>query len=179
MRKFLQKVLAAACLLAPLSAGATHFSTERVGDILSIALPAYALGRAASEDGWSGTIQFAELSLATMISSSEIQKLTKAPRPNGHPNGFPSGHAASAFSGAMFIHKRYGWRQAAIPYVGAAVVGFSRIQSKWHYFYQVAGGAAIAGLWTWLLVEDGRDSPPPVMLSADPSGARLDFAIRF
>jgi membrane-associated phospholipid phosphatase len=104
-----------------------------------------------------------------------LQKLTKERRPNGAANGFPSGHAASAFSGATFIHKRYGLRQAAVPYVAALLVGYSRVYSGWHYAHDIAGSAVVSGLWSWLVV--GRKTP--VMLSADSDGARLDFSFKF
>jgi membrane-associated phospholipid phosphatase len=151
---------------------------ENLGDILMAGVPAYALGLSVMEPDWTGTIQLLESYAAAQISTSGLQKLVKEPRPNGGKNGFPSGHATAAFSGAMFIHKRYGLRQAAVPYAMAAFVGYSRVESRWHYWHDVVGGMAVSALWTWLLVGRKNDAPS-VMVSADSTGARLDFFTRF
>ncbi|MDR0803619.1 MAG: phosphatase PAP2 family protein [Rickettsiales bacterium] len=178
MKKILFYLLIIILPVLPVVARGGGGFIEKSGDVLTLALPAYALGMAVREDGWTGTMQFGGAYLATVISTSELQKLTHAPRPNGGKNGFPSGHASSAFSAATFIHKRYGWKQAIAPYALAAWTGYSRIHSDWHYFYQVAGGAAVAGLYTWLLV--GRMEAPAVMVSPTlDGGVRADFNVKF
>ena len=175
-RVFLIFALANALVVASAFAGRAG-TIEKFGDILTIALPAYALGMSMAEPDWTGTGQFAISYLGAQISTSELQKLIAEPRPNGGKNGFPSGHATSAFSGAMFVHKRYGWRQAVVPYLLAGFTAYSRVQSKWHYWHDVVGGAAVAGLWTWLAV--GRQDSAAVTISADSTGAKLDFNLRF
>jgi hypothetical protein len=43
---------------------------------------------------------------------------------------FSSGHTSSAFAGASFIQRRYGFKQAIIPYGLAIATGASRIYAK-------------------------------------------------
>jgi undecaprenyl-diphosphatase len=55
---------------------------------------------------------------------------------------FPSGHAMTAFAGAIAVGKK--WRKALIPLlVLAAAVGFSRVYIGVHFPYDVASGALI------------------------------------
>ena len=84
---------------------------------------------------------------------------------------FPSGHTAAAFAGASFIHKRYGLKQALLPYVLASFVGYSRIQAKKHYWYDVLAGASIAIGYTWLFVDEKMSTT----FSADTKSVRFSF----
>ncbi|MDR2770057.1 MAG: phosphatase PAP2 family protein [Rickettsiales bacterium] len=159
-------------------AWAGNWSIEKIGDMLNVMIPAYALGKTIREPGWDGAIRLAGAYGASMATTTLLQPWVAEPRPNGGKNGFPSGHATSAFSGATFIHARYGLRQAAVPYAMAGFVAYSRVHSKWHYWHDVAAGAAIAGLYSWLLT--GRESSgKTLVVSGDTSGARLDFNIKF
>lgn len=48
-----------------------------------------------------------------------------------------------AFTGASFIHKRYGLKYAIPAYVAATYVGYSRVHVKAHYTKDVLAGAAL------------------------------------
>ncbi len=83
-----------------------------------------------------------------------IKRLTRRKRPLdetlGNPS-LPSGHATIAFSAATILGYRYPkWR---IPlYIGAGLVGFSRIYLGRHYTSDVLSGAAIGttmGVLVW------------------------------
>ncbi len=83
-----------------------------------------------------------------------IKRLTRRKRPLdetlGNPS-FPSGHATIAFSAATILGYRYPkWR---IPlYIGAGLVGFSRVYLGRHYTSDVLAGAAIGttmGVLVW------------------------------
>jgi len=68
-------------------------------------------------------------------------------RPNDEDaHSFPSGHAAVTFAGAEFIRKEYGWRWGVPAYVAATFVGFSRVNAREHYTWDVLSGAAIGVL---------------------------------
>jgi membrane-associated phospholipid phosphatase len=72
-------------------------------------------------------------------------------RPNGESEGFPSGHTASAASGAtdLAVHCAPGNRLVAAGAVAAVVlVGASRIAADKHTLLQVAAGAALGAVST-------------------------------
>ena len=80
-------------------------------------------------------------------------------RPDGSAwNSFPSGHTATAFTGAHLLGKEYGkqlpWVSAA-GYVAATTTGLGRIANKRHWLSDVVAGAGIGILsveLAWLLM---------------------------
>jgi membrane-associated phospholipid phosphatase len=93
-------------------------------------------------------------------------------RPNGGAHSFPSGHTASAFMGAEFIRKEYGWWWGGPSLLAASYVGWTRQQSRNHYTRDVLGGAAIGLLSNHDLSEFrtlfGRAGLGLGLLQADP-----------
>jgi membrane-associated phospholipid phosphatase len=76
-------------------------------------------------------------------------------RPNGQSHGFPSGHTAAAFSGAvdLSLHCTPGNVPVALVSGAAgALVGASRIHADEHDLLQVLAGAALGALSTGLAV---------------------------
>ena len=103
-----------------------------------------------------------------------------AERPNGGGQSFPSGHTASAFMGAEFIRKEYGWGWAIPAFGAASWVGYTRVQSHNHYWRDVIGGALVGiaanhdfnGVGTPL----GRLSISPTLMAAQPDApAKLGY----
>ena len=161
-----------------LYAGGPFSNPNKLGDVMMVMSPAFALGMAAMADDWVGTTQLAESVLAAQLASEGIKALQLERRPNGNDKkSFPSGHAAGAFSGAMYVHKRYGWKPALIPYAMSAVAGWSRVQARAHYWHDVLAGAAISALFTWVFVD--KYLPEGVSISADTDGARVEFKTEF
>lgn len=67
-------------------------------------------------------------------------------------NSFPSGHTATAFSAALFIAFLNGNNKIRILALFiAALVAYSRMYLAQHFLIDVAGGAAIGTLTTYLL----------------------------
>ena len=76
-----------------------------------------------------------------------LKDLTKIERPDGSANNsFPSGHTATAFSGAEFLWQEYKdvniWYGIS-GYAVAAGTGFFRIYNGRHWLSDVAMGAGI------------------------------------
>ncbi|MDR0742288.1 MAG: phosphatase PAP2 family protein [Puniceicoccales bacterium] len=135
--------------------GADDF--QQMGDILQFAIPVYAFGLSRGEERYEGTKQFIYSLTASQLTVHVLKETTYQKRPDYQEgrkkNSFPSGHASSAFSGASFIHRRYGFKQAIIPYGLAIATGVSRVHAKKHYTRDVIVGAVISYLWTWCFVE--------------------------
>jgi membrane-associated phospholipid phosphatase len=117
---------------------------ENSGNILLFALPASAVGLSLFHEDFSGLLQYgASAALtdgATLILKDNVYEL----RPNGSDYlSFPSGHSSTTFAAAAYIQRRYGWGLGIAAYALAAFTGYSRIESKEHYFHDVAAGAAI------------------------------------
>ena len=121
------------------------------GDILQLVLPAAAL---TSCFIWSDTqetvwhkkpaIQFLKSYTTGLILQQSLKRIVLKPRPDGTDNySFPSGHTTSAFSGAAFIQRRYGWNYGIPAYALASFVGYSRINANKHDGWDVLGGAVI------------------------------------
>jgi len=87
-------------------------------------------------------ISFARMEVATYALKYAID----AERPNGGGQSFPSGHTAAAFMGAEFIRKEYGWWWGGPAFAAASWVGYTRVESRNHYWRDVLGGAVVGVL---------------------------------
>ena len=145
LTRVLRTVLCAALLAASTQTARATDATERAGDQLQFIIPA--IGLAATvwyEPGWDGTKQWLQTMIASQAASELLKNAVRERRPNGDCcKSFPSGHTTAAFAGAAFVHQRYGWKIAVPLYAEAAFVGYSRIESKKHYFGDVVAGAAL------------------------------------
>ncbi|MCR4917912.1 MAG: phosphatase PAP2 family protein [Alphaproteobacteria bacterium] len=151
---------------------------NKLGDLFMVMSPTYAFGMTVANEDYHGMMQLAESVVAAQITSEGIKALELEERPNhSDKKSFPSGHATGAFSGAMFVHKRYGWKPALIPYGMSLVAGWSRTDVKAHYWHDVLGGAAISALFTWVLVDEY--SPKGLSVNADSQGVNLKFSTTF
>ena len=92
--------------------------------------------------------------LASAIAGTTVQSLkaiTKSPRPNGDSRSFPSGHTATAFTGAEFLRQEY---KEVSPFYGivgylmATGTGILRVCNNAHWVRDVLPGAGIGILST-------------------------------
>ncbi len=132
-------------MLLPVVTVAQNRSTvEKSTDILMFAPGAagacVSLLKGDSEGFW----QLAE-SGATAVAVSYLLKYTiKKERPDGSDkHAFPSNHTATAFAGASFLQRRYGWEYGVPAYAVSAYVAWGRCYSKRHDFWDVFAGAAV------------------------------------
>lgn len=129
--------------------GITEFGHYRAIMGVSILLMAY--GDEAHQE--TGTL-LSSAFLGTGLVTFGMKRLIGRKRPLDETLGnpaFPSGHTSLAFSSATILGYRYPkWR---IPlYIGAGLVGFSRIYLGRHYTSDVIAGAAIGttmGVLVW------------------------------
>jgi hypothetical protein len=155
-------------LLFPCSLSAEEEGkAEKAGDIICILIPATAYATTLVVGDKEGRSQFYRSFLTNLGVTYALKFVINKPRPenNGHYS-FPSAHTSVAFQGATFIHRRYGLRYSIPAYLGAAFVGWSRVEgeSHKHDFTDVAAGAAIGILSSYCFTEryDGLDIEPIV-----------------
>jgi len=132
---------AVACLLVATPAPAD--TVETLGSVGAIALPASGLLTAALHKDKHGALQLAEAYGTTMAVVYILKPIVDRTRPDGGSQSFPSGHSASAFAGAAFLQRRYGWSYGVPAYALATFVAWSRVESKRHWTSDVIAGGAI------------------------------------
>jgi membrane-associated phospholipid phosphatase len=150
---------------------------ETSGDILRVAIPVAAWGVAWHRKDGEGQRRFAYAMAGTLASTYALKKVVDKNRPNGDDEAFPSGHAATAFSGASFIHRRYGFRESVPWYLASAYVGWTRVDADEHDEVDVLGGAALAIAWTWFFVRPNEKSQITPVVAGD--GVAIRFSLRW
>ena len=151
---------------------------EAGGDILQILLPATAYGLTWLEEDPKGRSAFTYSFATTLAITYGLKLGVHKERPGGGEMAFPSGHTSAAFSGAAFITRRYGWRLGLPAYLGALLVGHSRIKAEKHDPEDVFAGALI-GILPTLWLTPGKLEPPNLGLILDHDRAGLVWAVRW
>lgn len=138
-------VLLAGCFTCLMAGGTARAgeALETAGDVTAVLLPATAGIAALALHDYDGGIQLVESTALSVGTALALKYAINERRPNGEDYSFPSGHAAVSFSSSEFIRKRYGWEYGLPAYAVATFVGYSRIETKQHYFHDVLAGAAI------------------------------------
>lgn len=126
---------------------------QDAGDFGQILVPTAAALISAAKGDIYGLGDFAMSVAVTMEVVQMIKFGVDSDRPDFGSRSFPSGHTAAAFSGASYLHARYGLCYGLPAYAVATFVGFSRIYSERHHPIDVVGGAAIAVFFSFFFTE--------------------------
>ncbi len=127
---------------------------EQIGTYVQILIPLSAWSTTLITDDTEGQIDFYKSFGATFVTTHILKNTVKRRRPDGSDTkSFPSGHTSASFQGASFIHFRYGFKYAILPYLGAAFVGYSRVQADKHYVGDVIAGAVIGAGFAWFFTK--------------------------
>jgi membrane-associated phospholipid phosphatase len=166
-----------ALALAPARLSAETFYGD---DYLMVLIPAYAAGYSYYKERQFNGILRLGLSLGTtQLASEGLKRITNKKRPNWKEGdakrSFPSGHAAAAFSGAMFLHARYSFKEAAVPYLLAAWTAYGRVARDKHHVEDVIGSAALSGLFTFVFVRPYEPSSDDLEMPANLIEERRKF----
>lgn len=134
-----------------------EYILEDSGDVLQIALPVTAGVVSLLKKDYQGTKKFVYAYATTFAVTYSLKYITEKKRPEGRKqyDSFPSGHTSSAFSGASFLQRRYGWGYGIPAYLLAAAVGVSRLEAPdgYHDTWDVIGGGAIGIASTYLFTK--------------------------
>ena len=158
-------VLAMGLLLDdPRAALAGDDQLEEAGDILQFVLPLSALAGTFVAGDAEGRWQYGQSFLTMQGVMQSLKFVVAKQRPASKSrDSFPSGHTAAAFSGASFLHRRYGPWYGVPAYALAGLTGYSRVNADKHFVDDVIVGASIGVLSTLFfhvaLFGAGRDRP--------------------
>ncbi|MDR0449421.1 MAG: phosphatase PAP2 family protein [Rickettsiales bacterium] len=201
MKKFLLFILMSACFINSGHAfwfdGKYHRTTARghyvnrtkatfgeIGDWVQLIIPGSALVYSTAIGDWQGNGQLALSYTATWAATSVLKFYVDEERPSQldsapHGRSFPSGHTSSAFAGAAYWQRRYGWYVGAPMYAAASFVGYSRVATKMHNWTDVAAGAALGIGFNCLFTSRYNDAATQVSIDPVEGGAYLKFRTLF
>jgi membrane-associated phospholipid phosphatase len=173
--------LLAVVALSATPASAKDSTVEKAGVDLAIALPFAAGGVSVLKDDWNGVGELALDTVATVGTAYLLKYVVLEQRPNGADDqSFPSDTSALAFAPAQYLWDRYGWQYGVPAYLVAGFVGYSRVESKEHHWWDVAASAGIAFGYSRLITtryQAPRDFDTSVF--ATPSSAYVTLNYRF
>ena len=160
-----------------------EFILEDTGDALQLAIPISAGITTLIKKDWQGTKQLALSYSTSLIITHSLKKIIRKQRPEGRNlyDAFPSGHTTSAFSGASFIQRRYGWRYGKWAYLGAAIVGVSRMEGPdgWHDIWDVLAGAGVGVGSTYIFTKPYEQEKYQIGFKSSKKGFLIGFKYSF
>lgn len=119
---------------------------EKSGDVLQVALPVAAFASAfiwRNNQGSPAWWQFAKTMGTSFLLTHGLKRTINKERPNGGGHAFPSGHTSAAFTGAAFLERRFGWKVGIPVYLLAGYVGWTRVHTFHHDYWDVLAGAVV------------------------------------
>jgi len=162
-------------------AQANDTGIANAGKAVAIALPVAAAGISIFKDDLDGGVQLLLVTGATAGTALVLKHFVHEERPDHSDNqSFPSDQAALAFAPAAYLWDRYGWQYGVPAYAAAAFVGYARVESKQHHWWDVAASAGIA--WTYSKIITTEFHPSRYMytgISATPDGAYVSLDYHF
>ena len=152
-------------------------NSEKAGDVLTLLIPAVALGSTLYMEDTNGSIEFLKAYGSTAAATQILKYTVREQRPNNSDSytSFPSGHTSSAFSGASFIHKRYGFTYAIPAYLGAIYTGYSRVKAEKHYTHDVIAGALLGIGFSWYFVSPYKNFQVTPVVDTDTYGVQFNY----
>ncbi len=151
-------------------------NTQSIGDILAGAIPIVAYGTTLYLNDKEGQMQFYKSYGTNVIATTLLKYTVREKRPDSNEkDSFPSFHTSSAFSGASFIHKRYGLSYAIPAYIGAVYTGYSRVHSNRHHTQDVVAGAVLGMASSWYFVTDYKGVQIQPMVGTEYNGVTLSY----
>ncbi len=162
---------------APQAVLAESQALLNAGHAGALGVPVFAGVLSLVKDDQEGVRQLLYTYGATMGTTLVLKNTIDAERPNGEPESFPSGHAASAFAGAAYLQRRYGWKYGMPAYAVGTFVGYSRVENDRHYWRDVAASALLSTLAAHLLAEP--EDKQVISVIADPAAREYGLRVSY
>lgn len=170
----------AACTFL-LATSSAHATDPNAGKAVAIAIPVIAGGIALAHDwDWTGVKELTVDTGLTVGTALLLKQIVREQRPDKSDwHSFPSDTAALAFAPAAFLWDRYGWEYGAPAYLAAGYVGYERVNSKQHHWYDVAASAVIGWGYSRLITTRYVHRRFYTNVYASTNGVYADFTYRW
>jgi len=170
----MKKVLLSSLLLV-MSSQAKSI-TQYSGDFFAAAIPLSGYGATLYLNDKQGQMEFYKSYGVTIGATYALKYSIREKRPDTNEHdSFPSGHTASAFSGATFIHQRYGLKYAILPYILAVYTGYTRVDANRHYVHDVVAGALLGSLSSYYFTSHYKDVRIEPTVTSNFKGIRISY----
>ncbi len=167
-------------LIARLSTIQAKDGIELSGDILEYAIPGAALTSTFIwRDDTHPTWQFIKAYGCAVVVGRASKYLIDKERPDGGHYSFPSGHTTSAFCGAAFLERRYGWKVGIPAYALAGYTGWSRVYAERHDWWDVLGGAVLGTTCSYIFTKAYKKDNLDVAVNVAPKNYQFGLVYRF
>lgn len=149
--------LAASPALA--ATGTKKESLQDAGKIVATALPVAAGSVSLLNNDWHGIAQLVLVTGLTVGTAYGLKRVVHEERPDhSDSRSFPSDQAVLAFAPAAYLWDRYGWEYGVPAYAAAGFVGYARVESDRHHWWDVVASAGIGWIYSRLITREYR--PP-------------------
>lgn len=133
---------------------------QDAGKIVAIALPVAAGSVSLFKNDWNGIAQLVVVTGLTVGTAYGLKQVVHEERPDlSDRKSFPSEQEALAFAPAAYLWDRYGWEYGVPAYAAAGFVGYARVASDRHHWWDVATSAGIGWIYSRLIT---REYHPPL-----------------
>ncbi len=131
------------------------------------------------KDRWERTGRGLDALAVSSLLTQGLKDLTHEERPDhSSRDSFPSGHASAAFTVAM-MESQYHRREAPLWFLGAALIGDSRIRLNRHYPHDVLAGAAIGYGTARIELSQPNGLLTAPFIQRDAQGRWISFSVHF
>ena len=168
---------------APARAAATNYKPglQDAGQYVALALPVVIGGISVYKNDWGGLFDLVAVTGLVVGTAYGLKQFVHERRPdNTDWKSFPSETSALAFGSAAYAWDRYGWEYGVPAYAAAAFVGYSRVDTKRHHWYDVAASAGFAWLYSRLITREYHPASNfQTSAYASPDGGYISVNYRF
>jgi len=153
---------------------------ETIGDYGLYSMPIIAIGTTILNKDTKGLFMYGKSFALNTAVTFTLKEVIRKKRPNGEDSeSFPSAHTSITFQGAAYLQKRYGWNYGIPAYLIAGYTGFSRVHADKHFIEDVASGALLGILSSYLFTKNKIDTSTSFSFDKKGKDLYISFAHKF